>query len=207
MQTQMTTKRFIVACVIAVAGTFVTLNALAGEQIFKTTDADGNVVFTNLPPPAEQISETIDIATPNSFPPGPANGALSERQGVWIGDSEIRGAEAQAATSAYHSLTISTPGDQSNIRENAGNVAVVVDLDPALHPGHSMRLLLDNAPAATSGEQYLNFALNNVDRGTHTLVAEVLDKTGTVVFASNPSVFHLQRYSKLTAPNRPTPRP
>ena len=206
MQTQMTTKRFVVACVIAVAGAFVTLNALAGEQIFKTTDADGNVVFTNLPPPAEQISETIDIATPNSFPPLPANGALSETQGVWIGDSKIRGAEAQA-TPAYHSLTISTPGDQSNIRENAGNVAVVVDLDPALHAGHSMRLLLDNAPAATSDEHYLTFALNNVDRGTHTLVAEVLDQTGTVVFASNPSVFHLQRYSKLTAPNRPVVRP
>jgi hypothetical protein len=69
--------------------------------------------------------------------------------------------------------------------------------------------LLDNVPAglASSAGEDATFALSNIDRGTHTLTAEVVDGNGSVVFTSNQSTFHLQRYSIITAPNRPVPAP
>ena len=121
-------------------------------------------------------------------------------------DLETQDADADVAALPYMALTISNPGNEANIRENTGTFSVMAQLDPPLRAGHSMRLLLDNVPAASTGED-ATFALSNVDRGTHTLKAEVLDKSGAVIFAGDPSVFHLQRYSKLTAPNRPVPAP
>jgi hypothetical protein len=69
------------------------------------------------------------------------------------------------------------------------------------------RLLLDNLAAGSAGTvgENVTFALTNIDRGTHTLKVEVLDGSGSVVFRSNQSTFHLLRYSTLTAPNRARP--
>jgi len=201
MQTLMKIERLVFACILVVAGSFVAMNAMAGKQIFKTTDADGNVVFTDVPPRVQESAEKVDLVAPNTFG--------TEQSGVATASdrprrSERNDEEEPLATPVYRSLTIMAPGDQANVRENAGNVDVQAALDPRLHPGHSLRLLLDDVPAASAGEDAI-FSLTNVDRGTHTLKAEIVDDSGVVVFSGDPSTFHLQRYSKLNAPNRPKP--
>lgn len=205
MQTLMKIERLVFACIIVVAGSFVAMNALAEKEIFKTVDADGNVVFTDVPPRAEETAEKVDLVAPNSFTPDQGVGPAAGGRELWIEDPATGSEDAELAPSpGYRSLTISMPADQANVRENTGNVSVVAELEPELAPGHSLRLLLDDIPSASAGED-ATFALSNVDRGTHTLRAEVLDREGAVVFAGEQSVFHLQRYSKLTAPNRRPP--
>ncbi|MDH3642143.1 MAG: DUF4124 domain-containing protein [Gammaproteobacteria bacterium] len=196
-------ERLVFACILVVAGSFVAMHAMADKQIFKTTDADGNVVFTDVPPRAQESAEKIDLLAPNSFgteQPGIATASDRPRR------SERGDDEQPVVAPVYQSLTIMTPGDQANVRENAGNVDVQAAIEPGLHPGHSLRLLLDEVPAGSAGEGPV-FSLTNVDRGTHTLKAEIVDSSGAVIFTSDPSTFHLQRYSKLTAPNRPKPTP
>ena len=163
------------------------------------TDEDGNVVFTDTPPRADGPSETITLTAPNSFDPAEAGTEGSTRQ-PWIVDPEQ---EEEEPGEFYAALTITSPADDENIRENAGNVSVTVKLEPPnLQPGHRIRLLLDGTPTGgtnTTGR----FALSNVDRGTHSLKAEVVDETGTVLYSGSSSTFHLQRYSVLNAPPRP----
>jgi hypothetical protein len=205
MHTLMKIERFLFVCILLVAGSFVAMNALAGKQIFKTTDADGNVVFTDVPPRAEQPAEKVDLIAPNTFAGEEEVAVGSAATGdQWIVDPDAPDAEAELPLAPYSSLVISNPGNEANIRENTGSFSVIASLEPPLHPDHSLRLLLDDVPAASADEEAI-FSLSNVDRGSHTLQAEVLDKNGAVVFAGNPSVFHLQRYSKITAPNRSAP--
>lgn len=199
MQLMATLKRFAFLGVLSTPALLLGTQAVAGTTIYKTVDEDGNVVFTDTPPRANGPSETITLTAPNSFDPAEAGTEASNRQ-LWIVDPEQ---EAEEPGEFYAALTITSPADDENIRENAGNVTVTVKLEPPiLQAGHRFRLLLDGAPAGgtnTTG----SFSLSNVDRGTHSLKAEVVDESGKVLYSGSSSTFHLQRYSVLTAPNRP----
>lgn len=185
--------------VVSTPALLLSAQATAGTTIYKTVDENGNVVFTDTPPRVDGPSETISLPAPNSFDPAEAGTEASSRQ-LWIVDPD---AEDEISGTFYAGLTIATPVDDENIRENAGNVTVSVDLEPPnLQPGHRIRLLLDGTPTGgtnTTG----SFALTNVDRGTHSLKAEIVDDAGQVVFTGPSSTFHLQRYSVLNAPARP----
>lgn len=206
MLSWMKIERLLMAGMILIAGSLVAMNSLAATKIFKTVDADGNVVFSDLPPGASQNAETVEVQEPNVFTSDATITPLPGDGEPWAvaGEDEDEGPEL---TQGYRSVTIATPAHDASVRENTGNVNVVAQLVPALQSGHSARLLLDDVAAGlagTAGED-VTFVLTNIDRGTHTLKVEVLDGNGAVVFQSNQSTFHLLRYSILTAPNRPRP--
>ena len=160
--------------------------------IYKKVDADGNVVFTDVPPRAEEKAETIDLGSPNSFTPELETELLAA-------EAAPTGEEDEAAEQGYSALQITSPVHDATIRDNAGNVTVTATTTPALAPGHALQLLMDGATVA-GPSQSATFPLTNVDRGTHQLYAQVVDEDGTVVFTGELSVFHLMRYSRLNAP-------
>jgi hypothetical protein len=199
MQLLATLKRIAFLSIISTPWLMLSTQSMAGTTIYKTVDEDGNVVFTDTPPRADGPSETITLTSPNSFDPAEAGTEGSGRQ-LWIVDPD---AEGEASGEFYGALSVTSPADDESIRENAGNVTVTVKLEPPnLQPGHRIRLLLDGSPTGgtnTTGR----FALSNVDRGTHSLKAEVVDDAGKLIYAGPSSTFHLQRYSVLNAPKRP----
>ncbi len=199
MQRLAALKRIVFLGIFSMPWLLLSTQAAAETTIYKTVDEDGNVVFTDTPPRADGPSETITITSPNSFDPAESGTEGSNRQ-LWIVDPDT---DEKANDQFYGALTITSPVDDENVRENAGNVTVTVKLEPPnLRPGHRIRLLLDGSPtggANTTGQ----FALTNVDRGTHSLKAEVVDEAGTLIYAGSSSTFHLQRYSILNAPKRP----
>jgi hypothetical protein len=165
----------------------------AASRIYKTVDENGNVVFTDIPPKDGDQANPIAVETPNTFQTSPSG---EDRQ-EWIVDPTD---EDEAETSfSYRSLAITTPANNASVRENAGNVNIMARVDPELRIGHKIRIVLDGSPEQAGAQNA--FILPNVDRGTHTLVAEVIDDAGNVVISSPPTTFHLQRVS---AP-RPTP--
>ncbi|MFP6837670.1 MAG: DUF4124 domain-containing protein [Pseudomonadales bacterium] len=199
-------ERLLLACMILVAGSFIAMNSAAATKIFKTVDADGNVVFSDLPPGASSNPQTVEVEEPNVYAPGAAATQLPSGVESWVVPPGEDGA-APELSQWYRSLTIASPAHDASVRANAGTFNVVAQLVPALQSGHSARLLLDNVAAGSAGTvgENVTFALTNIDRGTHTLKVEVLDGSGSVVFRSNQSTFHLLRYSTLTAPNRARP--
>jgi hypothetical protein len=162
-------------------------SALA-QQIYRTVDEDGNVVFTDVPPAPSEQGEAVDVAPMNTF------------SAPTIQASEPTGESTDSAEAIYRYLEITSPGNEESIRDNAGNVTVTAAIEPRLRRSHRMVLVMDQNPTeivAEGGE----FVLRNVDRGTHTVSVRVLDRAGVVQMESEARTFHMLRY------RLPTPRP
>ena len=153
----------------------------ASAGVYMQKNPDGSVEFTDAPTSPE--AKEIQLKPNTSYTPPPAPAAQTSRPAT------------QDRSTGYDSISITQPADDVAIRENAGNVSVSIALSPALKDKHSLNLKLDGSVAA-SGPQ-TQFLLSNVDRGTHTLQADVVDEHGTVLLSSKPITFHLLRFSIL----------
>ncbi len=108
------------------------------------------------------------------------------------------------ASSYYTQLNVISPAPDASVRDNAGNVEIQVALTPVLRAGHRLLLVFDGedtAIEAVSGA----FELTNVDRGTHSVGAKVVDRRGNVLIESASSTFNLMRFATQQAPPTPTP--
>jgi len=151
----------------------------AAAQVYTYVDADGNRVFTDRPASdnAERIelSPTNNMSIPASTPPAPV-------------------AEPRAPAPSYRMLRILLPQPDATIRDSAGNLIVTATSEPALHSGHSFRLLLDGQATGTSGRSPV-FPLENVDRGTHQLAVEIVDSQGRTLERTPSQPLHMLRIS------------
>lgn len=157
-----------------------TLPVGAETTLYKWKDADGTVHFSDQPHPgAEEVTvqEVPTIPAPRLPPSAPAS--------------------ARPAAVSYDNVTITNPANDSTLRDNAGNISVTVAVTPLLRAdlGHKVLLDLDGQP---QGEG-ISFSLTNVERGSHTLTATVIDKDGAPLI-SGSSTFHLLRFSALLNP-------
>jgi hypothetical protein len=73
---------------------------------------------------------------------------------------------------------------------------VTINLQPALQPGHRIRVYLDGNEQMVTGT---SFQLQEVYRGVHNLQAEVLDETGKLMGRSQPNRFYVQQNSIVRA--------
>ena len=72
-----------------------------------------------------------------------------------------------------------------------GALDVSLSVSPALQPGHSLRLLLDGAPADLP--QQGSLTLEGLGPGPHTLQAQVVDGNGEIVQSSGTVTVQMQR--------------
>ncbi len=98
--------------------------------------------------------------------------------------------------------TIVQPRADETIHDNSGHVNVAVSIDGGreLAAGERLRLVLDGMPAGRD-RRSLATGLDGVARGTHSLKALVVDRSGNVVASSDPVTFHMWQASRLF-PNR-----
>lgn len=151
------------------------LPAFAG--VYTYLDADGNRVFTDKPRSAN--AQRVELAPANSAslpaPPPAAPPALPA-----------------ALLPAYQLLRITLPEPDATIRDNDGNLLVTLESDPGLLAGHRYRLLLDGQVHGAPARSPV-FTLDNLDRGTHQLAAEIVDAEGRIVERTPSQPFHLRR--------------
>lgn len=168
-----------------------TPGAAAGE-IYRTVDEHGNVIFTDRPPSrANEEAETVKVQPPNTFP--------SEEAAVSAGSLPALG---NVNADVEYRLAISSPANDETVRSNNGNVDIVTIVRPSLGSDHQLMLLLDGQALDIEPDGD-TWHLYNLDRGTHTLVLEVVDPDRSQpVSRSAPSVFHLHRATarRPTAP-------
>jgi hypothetical protein len=107
--------------------------------------------------------------------------------------------------SDYDLLEVSTPTEGETIRNNEGKVTVGLRLEPTLRQGDVIELFLDGekipGELSTTGA-----TLSNLNRGSHSLKARVIDASGQELISSQPVTFYLRRESKLF-PQRLKPVP
>ena len=106
-----------------------------------------------------------------------------------------------ACAQSEQTITIVAPQPETTIHDNNGNLTVTVAVSPPPHleAGERLTLLLDGTAVAGGARQ--RFELENIDRGSHTLQAQVNAADGSVIAASAPVTFYMWRASRLF-PNR-----
>lgn len=131
---------------------------LASAQIYRYTDANGNVVLTDKPPQDAQ-AEQVDVRTPNAVKVEPSTLPPAAKPEV-------------AKAPNYKVLKITSPDGAEAIRANNGDFQVVVRTVPALATGHVLQALVDGSAVGEPGVSPLS--LTNIERGTHQLQVVVL---------------------------------
>ena len=106
----------------------------------------------------------------------------------------------------YKRFEIVSPAQDETIRDNAGNVNVAATIEPEVQQGlgHSIAWYLDGKPLP---DKALNVQLQNIDRGSHTLVAKIVDRQAEIIAETAAITFHLMRFFKKPAAPAPAPPP
>ena len=163
---------------------------LAGASVHRSLDEEGNPVFSDTPTADSEPVELKEVQTV------PAESDLKFEYTPPVKEAE-----------KYTSLSITTPADDSAVRENAGNLEVSIASKPKLAPGHRALLYLDGSEVAQGAQT--SFSLENLDRGTHTLSVAIM-AGDEVLIESKPISFTLLRHSEQhpkPAPPPPPPKP
>ena len=144
--------------------------APAIAQIYKTTDADGNVIFTDQPPAGSSGTESVDLQPLNTAPPPPT-----------VSRPAPQPAEPKPVPLE---VGILSPENESTIPMGGGIFDVVASPSPELRPGENLQLLMDGA-AKGAPQQSSIWKLENVFRGPHDLVVQRLSSDGKVIATSD----------------------
>ncbi|WP_298440770.1 DUF4124 domain-containing protein [uncultured Ferrimonas sp.] len=158
----------------------------ASAEIYKWVDANGKVHYSDKPVSgAEAVvpkeSSTVSLPARNHPPAPPRQDPIRQP----------------------YQIDFSAPSDNATVRNNSGQLALTIALEPELARQHKVQLLLDGKPVRTLGSGG-SFALDNLDRGEHQLQAQVIDKNGKVLASSPSRTVFLHRHSQLF-PTGPQP--
>jgi len=166
--------------------TLLFLFVMPATAAYKWIAPDGSVTFSDHPPHPD--AEKVPLSDTQTFIPAP----IAPPKPSVKPNAEIEEIEE---TTSYSSVTITQPAHDESIRDNTGNITVTVAIDPKLRikRGHKVTIELDGAVVATttSGQA----TLSNVDRGSHTLRATIVDRDGKALSSSSANTFHLHRAS------------
>ena len=169
------------------------LGSLA-QTVYRTTDAQGNVVFTDTPPANATPADRIEIRPTNTArppeiltPPAP-----EVTPGV------------EAAEVVSYTVTITEPANETSFPMGPGNFSVSAEVSPALNKAESLQLFIDGTPR-DEPQQALTWDLTNVFRGRHDLTVGVIDSSGDTVALSEPIRVFVHRPSTNFTNRKPPP--
>lgn len=162
--------------------------AAGSTTVYKWVDENGVVHYSDQPHPNAQKLQIEGVQTykPTELP---FSGGIPP--------AEV----PPTATSGYKGCSIQQPA-QDDTLENTDKVAVAVATDPPTHPGDQIFVTLDGAPVNNGAATGNSFSLSSVDRGEHTLAAQVRDSTGQVL-CQTPSVTFYVHQPSITNPANP----
>ena len=150
--------------------------ALAQSQVYKSRDAQGNVIFSDT---SSERASTVTVPPTNTIPvvAAPARPVAAPATGD--------------AAGAGYALAITTPVEGQTVFSAVGALDVSLSVSPALQPGHSLRLLLDGAPAGLP--QQGSLTLRGLAPGPRALQLQVLDGSGEIVQSSGTVTVQMRR--------------
>lgn len=151
------------------------LNCSIAETVYKTVDENGRVIFTDKP---TEDAETVKIQKLENTIDNP-------------NPAKYRPSSPKPEAFAYKRFTVTSPENGAGIRSNNGNVSITLSLEPALVSGHKVVISMDGKQIGTG----LGVSLQNVDRGTHSISAKVINQNGKTLMTTSSS-FSLLRASQ-----------
>lgn len=210
--------------IIATSAALIFWINICNAAIYRSTDAQGNVIFTDAPSPG---ATTVDLPPPQVYSapvipasnPAPAQSATTSTPtttttATATNNSNPTTPQAPVVYQSLQTSMVTTQITRSGDPQSQ-TFPVAVAINPALGTGDKVVLLIDNKPTSESSDnsstQYL-FTLNleNIFQGTHTAQAQVVDSNANVKIASNSVTFYVYQpfiRNHSNNANHPTPPP
>ncbi|MFI4919549.1 MAG: DUF4124 domain-containing protein [Legionellales bacterium] len=161
------------------AVSLITVICAAHAQIYKWTDSQGNVHFSDTP---HEGAEQLSIPNAQSYaPPKGLSSPVPQPN-----------ASSEQKDHGYTKIAINQPQNEATIRNNQGYLVVAAQLEPDLAPGDVLQLIFDGSPLGDP-QTALLFQLNGIYRGSHTIAIQVLDAGGNVLNTSEPITIFMHR--------------
>lgn len=148
--------------------------------VYKSIGKDGQVIFTDKMP-TDRPSTPVEVKQANRVPPPSARGDSAEQNN-------------EKVSNKYDRLVVTSPANDDYFDQEAAMVNLSAMSEPDVREQHIAQLYYDGQPVPEQGFSYSVF---DMERGTHTVVAKILDKSGRVLIESEPVKFHVRRTSIL----------
>ena len=163
-------------------------------QVYKVVDKDGNVTFTDQPP--ADGSKPIKLA-PISVIEAPVYEKAPE-------PTDEEGAEKEMSLSnlrkIYRDFAIISPVQEESVWKPDGPIAVAWSVRTAIQPGMKVTLFLDGTKHVTTEQPMI--PLSGLDRGEHTVKAELRDSKNRVVATAETVTFFVRQPNLYNRPRR-----
>jgi hypothetical protein len=156
--------------------------------VYKWVDENGVVHYSDQPHPNAQ---KLQIEGAQTFP------AAALRSGA--PPPQARESPSSSAN-PYQGCAIQQPADGETY-QNTDTVGVAVVTDPSMRPGDNIYLTMDGQPVNGGSPTGPAFRISGVDRGTHSLQAQVRDGAGQVVCQTPSITFYVHQPSLLNPAN------
>lgn len=152
------------------------VSAMASAEIYRWVDAAGRTQYSDRPVAGAEI-----VGRPGA------------RQGAATG--EPAGTQVQPdgpLLGSFSAFEIVAPEGNQTLRQESGDVAVSLVIDPAIGEGQRMELVLDGLPISSDnvGAQLM---LNGVSYGSHRIFAQIREPSGDIAARSAAVDFHLRK--------------
>lgn len=162
-----------------------TLLSLASAAVYKVTDDQGNITYTDTAP-AEAAADKVQLPPVNKIPTlTPA--AATPPDSI---DTEL-----SPAFNGYSFAALVSPVNDSLVHFDQSQVLAQLALTPELGVDHLVQFYVDGStygpPVAAS-----SLSIAGLERGTHHISARVLSSQGAVLVIAKPVTVHVQRHFK-----------
>jgi hypothetical protein len=178
--------RAFVRCALMLGALALASAPIAAQEIYKTVDENGNVVYTDRKP--------SDDAQPVTLP------ELTVVDPVELGDQAAADASAGNRSpddepASDFGLSIVSPEPEATIRNTAYVLSVQVATDRELPSGTRLAYLVDGEVREQT--RALSTEIDEVWRGEHQLAVELRTGDGDVLASAGPVTFYMHQHSRL----------
>lgn len=150
---------------------------VAGAEVYKWTDAFGKVHYSDKP--HEATDKPIDLPESMIYK-APAKPKF-----------KLDKPQTKTAYKFYQSFKIVSPQNDGTVRSAPGNLSVFMQVSPALRANHSVVVMVDGKQVAKG--KSTSVSASNIDRGSHSLSAKVVDESGKTIMSASVITFHMKR--------------
>lgn len=155
--------------------------SITAETVYKKTNPDGSVTFTDQP---STETEEVKVREPTTYSP-------TRLPSLTLPTKKL-------SPSYSYEINISQPvNDSTIVGEHNVTVTVVVQPELQLGAGHKVRYQLDGESVTSPS---ISAEFSNVSRGTHNLSVSIVDQNNQVISPVASSIFHMKRFFKKVKP-------
>ena len=182
-------------------GFLVVAGAAAAATTYRWVDAAGVTHYSDQPHPgADKITLTQPQTYSSPAPVGRADANAPQKAPAGSGTGNGRSADPSFH---YDTCAITQPADEEVLFDPA--VTVRGTLAPAARSGDKVVLVFDGASMEAPSPGQLEFHIEPVERGAHTVSLVVRDGSGRAVCHSPGVTFYLRQPSELSPANPNNP--